>query len=139
MRVQKRNGSYEEVSFDKILNSLKALASGSDFDVKLNVEPVIIAQKVCSEIYDGVKTTELDELSSQIAIAMYSKDPDFKILAGRIVISNHHKNTDNSFVKKIQMLHDYEQDGIKKPLIADYLYELVLRFLSTFSPFLFFC
>ena len=42
MRVQKRNGSYEEVSFDKILNRLKALASGPDFDVKLNVEPVII-------------------------------------------------------------------------------------------------
>ena len=57
---------------------------------------LFVAQKVI-KIHDGVKTSELDELSSQIAIAMYSKNPDFKSLAGRIVISNHHKNTKNIF------------------------------------------
>ena len=125
MRVLKRNGRYEDVSFDKILSRIRALSQGSEFDRTLSIDDTLVAQKVVQEIYDGVKTSELDELSSQIAIAMYSKDPDFKVLAGRIVISNHHKNTEDSFVKKIEMLHDYEQDGIKKPLIADYLYELV--------------
>ena len=63
MRVLKRSGSYEEVSFDKILNRIKSLSIGPEFNYKLSIDPVIIAQKVCSEIYDGVKTTELDELS----------------------------------------------------------------------------
>ena len=106
MRVLKRNSKYEDVSFDKILTRIRALSQGSEFDRKLTIDDTLVAQKVVQEIYDGVKTSELDELSSQIAVAMYSKDPDFKVLAGRIVISNHHKNTYDSFMKKIDMLHD---------------------------------
>ena len=125
MRVQKRNGSYEEVSFDKILNRLKALAIGEDFDVKLNVEPVIIAQKVCSEIYDGVKTTELDELSSQIAISMYSTKLDYSTLAARIVVSNHHKNTEGNFSKKVSMLFNAITNGQSTPLVNEEFYDYV--------------
>ena len=121
----KRNGHYEDVSFDKILTRIRALSQGSEFDRTLEIDETLVAQKVVQEIYDGVETSELDELSSQIAIAMYSKNPDFKVLAGRIVISNHHKNTETSFMTKIESLYRYEQGGIKKPLIADYLYELV--------------
>ncbi len=125
MRVKKRNGSYEDVSFDKILNRIRSLSQGHEFDKHLAIDETLVAQKVVQEIYDGVETSELDELSSQIAIAMYSKDPDFKTLAGRIVISNHHKNTEQSFWKKIQRLYNYEHNNISKPLIADYLYEIV--------------
>ena len=100
MKVQKRNGEYEDVSFDKILNRIKLLCIGEEFKYKLNIDPTIITQKVCSEIYDGVTTSTLDELSSQIAISMYSKHPDFKILAGRIVVSNHQKN-------KLKYLHNF--------------------------------
>ena len=64
MRVEKRNGEFEEVSFDKILNRIKLLCFSDDFDYKLNIDPTIIAQKVCSEIYNNVKTSELDKLSS---------------------------------------------------------------------------
>ena len=127
MRVLKRSGSYEEVSFDKILNRMKALSSGSEFKKKLSIDETLIAQKVVHEIFDGVKTSELDELASQTSIAMYSKDPEFKILAGRIVISNHHKNTPATFSEKIKLMHDYEHYGKKKPLIADYLYALVMN------------
>ena len=126
MRVQKRSGEYEEVSFDKILKRIKSLSRGIEFDHKLSIDETLIAQKVVQEIFDGVKTEELDELSSQISIAMYSKDPEFKILAGRIVVSNHHKNTLTTFSDKIQLMYDYENNGHKKPLIADYLYELVM-------------
>ena len=125
MRVQKRNGSYEEVSFDKILNRIKALALGKGFDVKLNVEPVIIAQKVCSEIYDGVKTTELDELSSQIAISMYSTKLDYSTLAARIVVSNHHKNTEGNFSKKVSMLFNAITNGRSTPLVNEGFYDYV--------------
>ena len=58
---------------------------------------------------------------------MYSKDPQYKTLAGRIVISNHHKNTQNTFSEKIQNLYDYVHNGVKKPLVADYLYEMVMK------------
>ena len=64
MRVEKRNGELEEVSFDKILTRIKLLCFGEEF-TKLNIDPTIIAQKVCSEIYDNVKTSELDKLSSE--------------------------------------------------------------------------
>ena len=101
MRVLKRSGSYEEVSFDKILHRINSLSTSDEFEYPLSVDPVIIAQKVCSEIYDGVKTTELDELSSEIAISLYSTNLDFSILAARIVVSNLHKNTSGNFFEKV--------------------------------------
>ena len=125
MRVVKRNGQHEEVSFDKILTRIKSLSQGKEFNLKLSIDETLIAQKVVQEIYDGVKTTELDELSSQISIAMYSKNPEFKILASRIVISNHHKNTKDTFSEKIELLYNYHSNGIHKPLIAEYMYQLV--------------
>ena len=125
MRVQKRNGNYEEVSFDKILNRIKSLSQGSDFENNLKIDETVVAQKVIQEIHDGVKTSELDELSSQIAIAMYSKNPDFKTLASRIIISNHHKNTLDTFSKKIEVFYNYYNNGQHKPLVAKYLYDLV--------------
>ena len=127
MRVIKRNGEYEEVSFDKILNRIKSLSQGPEFKTVLNIDETVIAQKVIQEIHDGVKTSELDELSSQIAIAMYSKNTDFKTLAGRIVVSNHHKNTKDTFSEKIIMMHRYESNGKCKELIADYMYDLVME------------
>jgi hypothetical protein len=71
MRVLKRSESYEDVSFDKILNRVKSLCIGDEFSKKLSIDETIVAQKVVQEIYDGVKTSELDELSSQIAISLY--------------------------------------------------------------------
>ena len=125
MRVLKRSGEIREVSFDKILNRIKALSQSKEFFQKLNIDETLVAQKVVKEIFDGVKTSELDELSSQISMSMYSTHPDFKILAGRIAVSNLHKNTLNTFSDKIEIMYNYEADNIKKPLIADYLYELV--------------
>jgi ribonucleoside-diphosphate reductase subunit M1 len=127
MRVLKRNGQYEEVSFDKILNRIKSLSQGPEFNLKLSIDETLIAQKVVQEIYDGVLTTELDELSSQISIAMYSKNPEFKILASRIVVSNHHKNTKDTFSEKIEELYNYHSNGQHKPLIAEYMYQLVIK------------
>ena len=118
MKVQKRDLNYEDVSFDKILTRIKLLCISDEFPDKLNIDPTIIAQKVCSEIYDGVTTSTLDELSSQIAISMYSRHPNYATLASRIVVSNHHKTTPDSFSGVIKKLHEHR-------LIKDYLYEIV--------------
>ena len=125
MRVLKRSGSYEDVSFDKILNRIRSLCFSEEFKNGLNIDETILAQKVVQEIYDGVKTSELDDLSAQNAMSLYSTHPDFKILAGRITVSNLHKNTLNNFSDKIELMYNYVSNGIKKPLIGDYLYKLV--------------
>ena len=56
-----------------------------------------------SEIYDGVTTEQLDLLSSEISISLYSKNKEYKDLAARIIISNHHKNTDNNYAKRFYL------------------------------------
>lgn len=121
MRVQKRNGTYEEVSFDKILTRIKLLCNNDEFANKLNIDPTIIAQKVCSEIYNNVKTSELDKLSSEIAISLYTKHPDFSLLASRICISNHQKECPKSFSDCINTLYN----NTTKSIIGKYLYDLV--------------
>ena len=120
MRVKKRNGSLEEVSFDKILKRLRSLCIGNEFPQKLTIDPTIISQKVCSEIYDNVKTSKLDELSSQIAISLYSKDLEYGILASRVIISNHHKCTNDNFCEVIDQLY-------KNGIVNEYLFKLVQK------------
>ena len=119
MLVEKRNGSTEEVSLDKILNRIKLLCSGEEFSNKIDIDPVLIAQKVCTEIHDGVKTSKLDELASETAISLYSKDPDYAVLASRLVVSNHIKSTPSKFSEVAEILH-------KNSIIKDYLYDLVV-------------
>ena len=100
MQVSKRNGKTQEVSFDKVKNRIKYLCEG------LNIDPIIIAQKVCSRIYNGVKTSELDELAAQLCTSMSTENIDYGILGSRIIISNSHKNTSPSFSEKIFDLYN---------------------------------
>ncbi len=122
MRVIKRNGDYEDVSFDKVLNRIKILSND------LNVNVFEIAQKVCSRIFDGVKTTDLDELTAQMCSSMIVEHPDYGTLASRITISNHHKNTSPSFSETIQILYDNKDtDGTHCPLVSQELYDIVVK------------
>ena len=98
MQVLKRNGSYESVSFDKVLQRVRKAARG------LTVNPDALAQQVLSQIYDGVKTSELDELTAQLAAGLSTLHPDYGTLAARISVSNHHKNTSSSFSHVMMML-----------------------------------
>ncbi len=121
MRVLKRSGEYEDVSFDKVLNRIRILSKN------LSVDIYDISQKVCGRIYDGVKTSELDELTAQICSSMIVDNPDYGVLASRIIISNHHKNTSPSFSETINTLYNNTVDGEKCPLISDKLYEIVMK------------
>lgn len=120
MQVIKRNGSSEDVSFDKVLKRVKTLSA--DTDSSINV--VQIAQKVCSRIYDGVKTSELDELAAQICYSMILDHPNYGDIASRIIISNHHKNTSPSFSETIEILYN---NDTKQHLISDLVYNTVQK------------
>lgn len=101
MRVVKRNGSTEDVSFDKVLKRLLTLA-----DNELAVDCYGLAQQVCTRIYDGVHTCELDELAAHMCSSMIIEHPDYGELALRIIMSNHHKNTSPSYSETTQLLYD---------------------------------
>ena len=91
MKVVKRNGSFEPISFDKVLGRIRKASKN------LMVNPDSLAQQVLARIYDGVKTSEIDELTSQLAVSLSTNHPDYGTLASRVAISNHQRNTDSSF------------------------------------------
>jgi transcriptional regulator NrdR family protein len=93
--VVKRTNEKEEVSFDKIIKRIKNLSNG------LNINPTLLAQKIIQEIYDGIKTSEIDELAAQLCASLSTEHPDYLKLASRIEISNLHKNTSPSFSETI--------------------------------------
>lgn len=104
MFVVKRDGRRESVKFDKVTARIERLCYGLD---PIFVQPVEVAMKVVSGIYDGVKTSELDSLAAETAASMTTKHPDYAILAARIAISNLHKNTLKSFSGTMKMLYKY--------------------------------
>ncbi len=118
MQVIKRSGKREDVSFDKITARIKKLCYGLDDKF---VEPIEVAKMVIQGLYDGVSTTELDNLAAEIAASLTSRHPDYAILAARIAVSNLHKNTDKSFARTMRKLYDYidPKTGERAGLISD--------------------
>lgn len=125
MQVVKRTGRKEAVSFDKITARIKKLCYGLDSQY---VDSIEIAKKVIQGLYDGVSTTELDNLAAETAASMATTHPDYAQLAARISTSNLHKNTDKSFSNTIQKLYDYidPKTGEKAGLISDYTYKVIM-------------
>lgn len=113
MKVITRSGQKEPVKFDLITNKITALASEcNDYTnlgipwKKLNVDPVFIAQKICSLIYDGITTAQLDDFSASFSATLFKKEPDYLILASRIAINNHHKNNKITFTELCNKLYE---------------------------------
>ena len=104
MRVTKRNGDLEDIAFDKILIRVKKL--GQEVNIQINYSALII--KIIDQLYDTISTTKIDELTADQCASLSTVHPDYGILAGRIIISNHHKNTDNSFYEVINKLYHYK-------------------------------
>jgi ribonucleoside-diphosphate reductase alpha subunit len=121
MFVIKRDGSQEEVSFDKILHRIKKVSN----DLNVNVHE--ITQKVCARIHDNVKTHELDEFASQLCSSLI-EHPDYGKLASRLVISNHQKRTSPSFSETISILYDnYNFEGKHNPIISKEIYDITMK------------
>ena len=116
MYVTKRDGKREIVSFDKILNRIKKIGQANN--MKLNYTTLVM--KVIDQLYDGISTTKIDELSAEQCASMASIHPDYSMLAGSIIISNHQSNTSASFVEVMTQLYNFiDKQGNHSPLIAE--------------------
>jgi ribonucleoside-diphosphate reductase alpha chain len=125
MFVIKRDGTRETVKFDKITARVQKLSYGLD---PSHVDSILVAKKVIDGVYDGVTTSELDNLAAETAASLTVRHPDYALLASRIAVSNLHKNTIKSFSKTIEALHKYIDPKTNLPasLIADDVYDIVM-------------
>lgn len=123
MFVIKRNGRKESVKFDKITARIQKLSYG----LSPLIDAVDVAKKVIEGLYDGVSTTELDNLAAETAASLTTKHPDYALLASRIAVSNLHKNTIKSFSETMLKLYHYTDSvsGRKMPLIADDVIDII--------------
>ncbi|MBL7816466.1 MAG: ribonucleoside-diphosphate reductase subunit alpha [Saprospiraceae bacterium] len=125
MQVIKRTGRREDVSFDKITARIKKLCYG------LNplVNYIEISKKVIQGLYDGVTTTELDNLAAETAASLAAQHPDYAVLAARIAVSNLHKNTDKSFSRTMKELYHYidPKTGEKAGLISEDTFKIIQK------------
>jgi len=124
MFVIKRNGKKESVKFDKITARIEKLCYGLD---RRFVNSIDVAKKVIEGLYDGVTTTELDNLAAETAASLTVKHPDYALLASRIAVSNLHKNTIKSFSATMQLLFECKDSKTGKhvPLLADDIWEII--------------
>jgi len=125
MYVITRSGEKEPIKFDKITERIEQLC----FDLDRSfVDPMKIAKKVIEGIYDGITTKELDQLAAETAAYLSTQHPDYSTLAGRIAVSNLHKETRGCFSENIKAMYNYV-DPIKNehsPLVSKELYDVVM-------------
>ena len=123
MYVVKRDGRKEPIMFDKITARTRQLCYG----LNALVDPVRVAMRVIEGLYDGVTTSELDNLAAEIAASMTTTHPDYAQLAARISVSNLHKNTKKSFSDTMTDLFNYvnPRTGKKAPLLSDEVYKII--------------
>jgi ribonucleoside-diphosphate reductase alpha chain len=125
MYVVKRDGHKEPVMFDKITDRIKKLCYG------LNglVEPVKVAMRVIEGLYDGVSTSELDNLAAETAASMTISHPDYAQLAARIAISNLHSNTKKSFSETMNDMFYYvnPRNGQEAPLLSEEVHKVIME------------
>jgi len=126
MQVLKRDGRRETVKFDKITARIERLCYGLDSRF---VEPVEVAKKVIDGLYDGVTTSELDNLAAETAASLTVKHPDYSLLASRIAVSNLQKLTSKSFSNTIKRLYQYvdPKTGENAALISKETYDVVRK------------
>jgi ribonucleoside-diphosphate reductase alpha chain len=122
MRVIKRNGELEYLSFDKILNRIRKL--GHEVNININYQSLVM--KVIEQLYDKIPTCEIDKLSAKQCDLMSTTHSDYSILAGRIAVSNHQKNTESIFSNVMNNLYHFKDvHGNHFPLVSKQLYNFV--------------
>jgi len=124
MFVIKRDGKKESVKFDKITARIEKLCYGLNPAL---VDPIDVAKKVIEGLFDGVTTSELDNLAAETAASLTTKHPDYALLASRIAVSNLHKNTTKCFSETMRRLHEYidPKTGKDASLIADDVWDII--------------
>ena len=125
MKVKKRDGSLEEMRYDKITRRISVFCSDLNLEY---IDPTYVTLKVTQGIYDGISTTELDVLAAETAAAMATTHPDYSKLAGRLAVSNLHKTTHKKFSQCIKELYSFTEPktGKESSLINEGVYEFVM-------------
>tara|TARA_B100000003_G_C10936640_1_gene373652 strand:+ start:117 stop:2444 length:2328 start_codon:yes stop_codon:yes gene_type:complete len=125
MHVIKRDGKKEAISFDKILKRVKQL--GEEAGINLNYTSLVM--RIIEQLYDGIETKKIDELTAQHCASQTTVHPDYGLLASRIAISNNNKNTLDSFSKTMELLYNYfdEKTNKLKPLLAEDFYSNIKK------------
>ena len=125
MRVTKRNGQLEEIAFDKILTRIKKL--GQEASIQINYQQLVM--KVIDQLYDTIPTTKIDELAAEQCASLSTLNPDYGTLAGRIVVSNHQKNTSDKFSDVMETLYMFiDIHGETYPLVSENLWNFVKKY-----------
>ena len=130
--VVKRDGSRQEMRFDKITARIERFCDGLDADF---VDPTAIAQSVVENVHSGVRTSQIDDLAAEKCAINGFKHPDFCILAGRMAVSNLHKKTKDSWPDTVEDMynHTLEKSGKHAPLVAKAFYEMVKAHGATYQ------
>ena len=125
MSVTKRNGELEEIAFDKILTRIKKL--GQEASIHINYQQLVM--KVIDQLYDTISTTKIDELAAEQCAALSTLNPDYGTLAGRIIVSNHQKNTNPIFSNVMCELYNfYDIHKNHNPLVSSDLWNFVKKY-----------
>jgi len=125
MKVLKRNGDHEDVSFDKILKRMKTMGKKAN----ININYTMLAMKVIDQLFDGITTKAIDELTAQQCASLVTKHPDYGTLAGLIVVSNHQKNTSSNFFSVVEKLWNFKDiHGKHAPIVSEALWKTVQQY-----------
>ena len=122
MRVIKRSGELEDISFDKILTRVKTL--GKQHNININYTTLVMT--IIKQLHDKIETTKIDELTAEQAASMSTQHPDYRSLASVLVISNLHKNTNSNFVETMNIIYEFKDVNEQNvPLLSNKFIEIV--------------
>ena len=131
MRVKKRDGTFQNIAFDKILNRVKNLGKMAAI-TSINYSSLII--KVIDQLYDGISTTKIDELTAEQCATLSTLHPDYITLASYITVSNNHKNTSDSFYDTMKTLYENKNGKfVQSPLVSHELMKVVTDYKEVFE------
>lgn len=126
MKVRKRDGSLEEMRYDKITRRIQHFCDDLNLEY---VDPTLVTLKVTQGIYDGISTSELDVLAAETAASLVTSHSDYAKLAGRLAVSNLHKTTPKKFSQCIKELYSFNEPktGVESSLISDEVHQFVIQ------------
>lgn len=136
MKIKKRNGTFEKLSFDRISYRLKKLSKDQILGKLNKIDIDVITQKVVSRLYDEISSSEIDEESARIAINMIENE-EYPKLAARIVVSNLHKNTIECFSEVMDLLHsNTDINGNPSPIVSDEFMSFVTKYKNELNEYI---
>ena len=124
MRVVKRDGTFQDIAFDKILNRVKNVGAKAGIT---SINYTTLAIKVIDQLYDGIHTTKIDELTAEQCATMAATHPDYLTLASHVIMSNHHKTTSDRYSDVVDRLHQFRDTNNRNvPLVSDAFHRFVV-------------